>query len=1313
MKNQSVKVSCFKLGVAAALTALVTLGKGLAVLAEQPPKGRSHAQFGKGVVSGYQPTKSAGPFLKLGAGTVFCHDAVVKYAGGKLKMVANATNYVYLGPTASCAPTTSTKAFGSGNIRFVTVLTGPSSITSINSVGRTFFTAPAASQGGGITSLKGLTPNSRRFATPTSVTDFNISSSGNTHTINLPNTSATTRRSVTTRGQALASANALSTAVGQPLGGGVLNTPTLGMYLRGDGTNFVTSSVAAGGAGACAANQFVTATNDNSAPTCSQPAFSNLSGSATAAQLPSATTSGQGILQLAQDLGGTAAAPKVGGLQGISLSATTPASGQVYQYNSSSNQWIPTTLATGGTVSSVGLSAPAEFTVSGSPVSSSGTLTFTKANQSANLVYAGPSSGAAAEPTFRNLVAADLPSASTTAQGAVQLAGDFAGAATAPKVAGLQGNPISNASPTTNQVLQWNGSNWTPTTLIGGSGWGITSLDTLTASSQTLATGTSGTDFNISSSGSSHTFNIPDASASARGLVTTSAQTFAGAKTFSTPVGSSSGGTGANNTATLGGYLRGTGTNFATSSVAAGGAGACAANQFVTAANDNSAPTCSQPAFTNISGVAGASQLPDATTSALGTVQLAGDLRGTATSPTVIGLQTKPISSTAPSTSNQFLGWSGTQWAPTQPAFSNLTGVATIVQGGTGKTTAGAAFDALAPTTTQGDLIVRGATSNQRLAAGPNGQCLTSNGITAVWGSCSATGTTGSGTTNMVAKFSASSTVGNSQIQDDGTNVSLKRLENVRYADQFCTTPGTLDETCINNAINDLPAAGGTVILPNGTVTAAATITFPTNKPARLTGQGYSSTVKKNFAGGSLFTVAGTLGAGIALNADAPTGSLSVQVNSTTGLVADGWLEISDTFNTTPQGTQYNRELVRVDSITGTSAPFTVNFATSLDNSYKVSLSAQIAPVAPAFTRFDNFIVDMTGQGGYGFLVDYAVGLRIDNVRCSKFGTTSGTNIVISTTHSRDGIITNNEIGNANDAIIGTGRSGNPIGLDVATEYFIVSHNNFYKTGQLAIENGCHHIIIENNTFDGVGDDAINLHGANSHYVIIRGNLISGSVSSTSGAQSLGIAARNTDGDVLIEGNIITNYGVSGIGVIGNSAVGDINNVIIRGNLLRNPLFNPAASGQAAINVFFVRGAVVEGNSIYDVPTNQAGIRVQSSDLVNISNNIIRQTRSTATGDVGLYLISVTNGSVTGNVATGLHAQGIRAESSTNVTFVANNALGNTTDYLFSSNTNSTWWTSGTGAPTGSCMTGSTYVRTDGGTGTTLYVCEASAWHAK
>ncbi len=64
----------------------------------------------------------------------------------------------------------------------------------------------------------------------------------------------------------------------------------------------------------------------------------------------------------------------------------------------------------GGTVSSVGLTAPSIFTVSGSPITTSGSLAFTLNTQSANLVFAGPGSGGAAAPVFRSMVLADLPS---------------------------------------------------------------------------------------------------------------------------------------------------------------------------------------------------------------------------------------------------------------------------------------------------------------------------------------------------------------------------------------------------------------------------------------------------------------------------------------------------------------------------------------------------------------------------------------------------------------------------------------------------------------------------------------------------------------------------------------------------------------------------------------------------------------------------------------------------------------------------------------------------------------------------------------
>ncbi len=62
-----------------------------------------------------------------------------------------------------------------------------------------------------------------------------------------------------------------------------------------------------------------------------------------------------------------------------------------------------------GTVSSVALSVPSLFTLSGSPITTSGTFSLGLATQVANRVFAGPTTGADAVPAFRALVAADIP----------------------------------------------------------------------------------------------------------------------------------------------------------------------------------------------------------------------------------------------------------------------------------------------------------------------------------------------------------------------------------------------------------------------------------------------------------------------------------------------------------------------------------------------------------------------------------------------------------------------------------------------------------------------------------------------------------------------------------------------------------------------------------------------------------------------------------------------------------------------------------------------------------------------------------------
>jgi hypothetical protein len=92
------------------------------------------------------------------------------------------------------------------------------------------------------------------------------------------------------------------------------------------------------------------------------------------------------------------------------LPTDAPTAGQVLRANALDTTQLEWATAGGGTVSSVGLSMPAEFSVAGTPVTGSGTLAVTKANQISNVVFAGPATGSAAAPTFRALVVADIPS---------------------------------------------------------------------------------------------------------------------------------------------------------------------------------------------------------------------------------------------------------------------------------------------------------------------------------------------------------------------------------------------------------------------------------------------------------------------------------------------------------------------------------------------------------------------------------------------------------------------------------------------------------------------------------------------------------------------------------------------------------------------------------------------------------------------------------------------------------------------------------------------------------------------------------------
>lgn len=147
----------------------------------------------------------------------------------------------------------------------------------------------------------------------------------------------------------------------------------------------------------------------------STPTFSSQTLSATTNQLTLGTTNTATISVIAPATSRTysiadpgANANFVMDTAGPLVITSTPSVGQVLTATSgtTANWASPTT----GTVTSVGLSLPASvFSISGSPVIGSGTLTVSFNTQTSNTFFAGPSSGGAAVPTFRAITTADLP----------------------------------------------------------------------------------------------------------------------------------------------------------------------------------------------------------------------------------------------------------------------------------------------------------------------------------------------------------------------------------------------------------------------------------------------------------------------------------------------------------------------------------------------------------------------------------------------------------------------------------------------------------------------------------------------------------------------------------------------------------------------------------------------------------------------------------------------------------------------------------------------------------------------------------------
>ncbi len=167
---------------------------------------------------------------------------------------------------------------------------------------------------------------------------------------------------------------------------------------------------------------------------------------------------------------------------------------------------------------------------------------------------------------------------------------------------------------------------------------------------------------------------------------------------------------------------------------------------------------------------------------------------------------------------------------------TQVTGTLPIANGGTGQTTASAAFNALSPVTSTGDLIIgNGANSSTRLPIGANTYVLTSNGTTATWALPTGSGATitndTSTSTNVYPTFAAATSGALSTIYTSNAKYLYKPSTGELTSEHFVAGNGIF----VNSLTIDVSytIAAGTSGMSAGPVTVASGTTVTVSSGSR------------------------------------------------------------------------------------------------------------------------------------------------------------------------------------------------------------------------------------------------------------------------------------------------------------------------------------------------------------------------------------------------------------------------------------------------------------------------------------------------